>query len=342
MKMVDSNNSNFITNENGDTLCSRLDSLIKKTKSFDCLVGYFFSSGFYKLCDYLKAPEKVRILVGLNTDKRVTELIKKAGSEKNISPLQAKEIYDETLVDDFNQAPDIKHIEDASNLFIEWIKSKKLEIRIYRSQNIHAKVYIMSFDKNQLDPGRVITGSSNLTKAGLEDNLEFNVVLKDDRDYKFALDKFNELWKDSVEVSDLFVSSLKQKTWLNESLSPYELYLKFLYEYFGERIEEEEFDNDSTGNALKLKYQEEAVRDAKSKLKKYGGVFISDVVGLGKTYIVAKLLKNLIKENPKERILILAPPAIIDRNNPGSWERILNEYGVPAVCRSTGILDKVF
>lgn len=341
MKRVESNNSNFITNENGDTLYSRLDFLIKNTKAFDCLVGYFFSSGFYKLCDYLKSPEKVRILVGLNTDKKVVELIKKAGSEKNISSIQTKEIYDETLVDDFNRAPDVKYIEDASNLFMEWIKSKKLEIRVYRSQNIHAKVYILSFNENQVDSGQVITGSSNLTSAGLEKNLEFNVVLRDPRDYKFALDKFNGLWKDSVEVSDLFVSSLKQKTWLNESLSPYELYLKFLYEYFGERIEEEEFDEDSAGNALKLKYQEEAVRDAKSKLKKYGGVFISDVVGLGKTYVVAKLLKNLIKENPKERILVLAPPVIIDRDNPGSWERILNEYNVPAVCRSTGILDKV-
>ncbi|MDP2672990.1 MAG: helicase-related protein [Nanoarchaeota archaeon] len=340
--MVDPNNSNFITNEKGDTLYSRLDSLIKNTKAFDCLVGYFFSSGFYRLCDYLKSPEKVRILIGLNTDKGVAELIKKAGSQNNLSDLQVKEVYDENLIEDFNNhAPETKKIEDASDLFIEWIKSKKLEIKVYRSQNIHAKVYIMSFNKNQVDPGRVITGSSNLTKAGLEDNLEFNVVLKDNRDYKFALDKFNELWKDSVEVSDLFAVSIKSKTWLNESLSPYELYLKFLYEYFGERIEEEEFDDDSTGNALKLKYQEEAVRDAKSKLKKYGGVFISDVVGLGKTYIVAKLLKNLIKENPKERILILAPPAIIDRNNPGSWERILSEYGVSAVCRSTGILDKV-
>ena len=105
----------------------------------------------------------------------------------------------------------------------------------------------MSFNENELDPGRVITGSSNLTKAGLEDNLEFNVVLKDDRDYNFALNKFNELWEDSVEVSDLFAVSIESKTWLNESLSPYELYLKFLYEYFGERIEEEEFDDDSKG-----------------------------------------------------------------------------------------------
>ena len=80
--MINSDNSNFITNEKGDTLYSRLDSLIKNTKAFDCLVGYFFSLGFQILCDYLKSPEKVRILIGLNTDKGVAELIKKAGSTK--------------------------------------------------------------------------------------------------------------------------------------------------------------------------------------------------------------------------------------------------------------------
>ena len=92
---------------------------------------------------------------------------------------------------------------------------------------------------------------------------------------------------------------------------------------------------------FKIKISRRGSQRCQIKTKKIRGVFISDVVGLGKTYIVAKLLKNLIKENPKERILVLAPPAIIDRNNPGSWERILSEYGVPAVCRSTGILDKV-
>ena len=32
--------------------------------------------------------------------------------------------------------------------------------------------------KGNMDKGRVITGSSNFTKAGLSDNLEFNVELK--------------------------------------------------------------------------------------------------------------------------------------------------------------------
>ena len=61
-------------------------------------------------------------------------------------------------------------------------------------------MYIMSFDKDDRDKGRVITGSSNFTKAGLSDNLEFNVELKNPHDYEFALKKFNELWEEAVSA----------------------------------------------------------------------------------------------------------------------------------------------
>ena len=36
----------------------------------------------------------------------------------------------------------------------------------------------MTFQEGGPDDGRVITGSSNFTEAGLMDNLEFNVELK--------------------------------------------------------------------------------------------------------------------------------------------------------------------
>jgi len=52
----------------------------------------------------------------------------------------------------------------------------------------------MTFADDDRDVGRVITGSSNFTQAGLLDNLEFNVELKNRSDYEFALCKFNELW----------------------------------------------------------------------------------------------------------------------------------------------------
>jgi len=62
--------------------------------------------------------------------------------------------------------------------------------------------------------------------------MEFNVELKDKRDVEYALEKFEPLREDGVDVSQQFVDTVKTKTHLDDSISPYELYLKFLYEYF--------------------------------------------------------------------------------------------------------------
>ena len=49
----------FITNEEGKDLLSRFAILIElNTRFFDCLVGYFYASGFYSLYRSLKKTEK--------------------------------------------------------------------------------------------------------------------------------------------------------------------------------------------------------------------------------------------------------------------------------------------
>ena len=53
--------------------------------------------------------------------------------------------------------------------------------------------------------GSVITGSSNFSEAGLVNNLEFNVELKDYADVKFALDKFEELWAQGTDILTLIL-----------------------------------------------------------------------------------------------------------------------------------------
>ena len=40
---------------------------------------------------------------------------------------------------------DKQEVQDGVEKFIEWIKSYKLEIRLYPHASIHAKVYIMTF-----------------------------------------------------------------------------------------------------------------------------------------------------------------------------------------------------
>ena len=42
----------FITNEEGNKLSDKFNTLIKSTKFFDCFVGYFYKSGFPKFNNY--------------------------------------------------------------------------------------------------------------------------------------------------------------------------------------------------------------------------------------------------------------------------------------------------
>ena len=69
----------FLTNEPGKSLRDRFGVLLgKDTRCFDCLVGYFFISGFYKLYPALENVEKIRILVGLKTDQAAYQLLEEA------------------------------------------------------------------------------------------------------------------------------------------------------------------------------------------------------------------------------------------------------------------------
>ena len=217
----------FITNEEGNKLSDRFNTLIKSTKFFDCLVGYFYKSGFYQIYKSLEGVDKIRILIGISTNKQTYELIKQS---RLASTKEIKDAYEKKVVEETENAEDTIETEQGIRKFIEWIRSGKLEIRAYPDERIHAKLYIMTFKEGSIDKGRVVTGSSNLTKSGLNENLEFNIELKNRSDYDFALKKFNDLWKNSIDVSEKYVETIKQRTWLNDEIQPYDLYLKFIYE----------------------------------------------------------------------------------------------------------------
>ena len=113
-------------------------------------------------------------------------------------------------------------------------------------------------------------------------------------DLNFALNQFEDLWKDSVDISSDYITTLEEKTWLNDNISPYELYLKMLYEYFKEDINlDKQIELDLPEGYLELEYQKQAVTSAKKILDAYNGVFLADVVGLGKTFISALLAQQL-------------------------------------------------
>ncbi len=329
----------FITNEKDRRLLDRFNVLIKDTKFFDVLVGYFYTSGFYSIYKSLENTEKIRILIGISTSKQTLDLINQSKQEVlPFSHAETKEEFANAVVAELGNSDDKKEIEEGVHKFLEWLRSGKLEIRAYPSQNIHAKLYIMTFAEDDRDVGRVITGSSNFTQSGLSDNLEFNVELKDSNDYDFAKDKFEQLWLDSVDVKDKYIDTIQERTWLNDTVTPYQLYLKFLYEYFKDEISQ-------TGGVIfdyepidfkRLEYQEQAVLNAKKILDEYGGAFISDVVGLGKTYMAAMLASQL-----DGRTLVIAPPVLLDKQNPGSWPNVFSDFRVSSDFESLGKLDSL-
>lgn len=336
------NDLKFFTNEPERDLYSRFTAILKSnTQFFDVMVGYFRTSGFFKLYPSLESVEKIRILVGLNVDRFMVKIIDRMKEEVQYSSFthkEAKEILEETVEQEFDASATTSEVEKGVRVFIEWLKSGKLEMRMYTESPIHAKVYIMRKDPEKVPDmfGSVITGSSNFSEAGLLNNMEFNVELKDAPDVQFALDKFEELWAKSEDIKDTYIETVQERTWMRDDITPYQLYLKTLYEFFKEEInaDKENFQTLLPEGYMHLQYQIDAVTQAKQKIDAYGGVFISDVVGLGKTYICA-MLANTFNRNTYK--LFICPPVLVDY-----WRSVLQEFDV-ARCdvESLGKLDSL-
>jgi HKD family nuclease len=330
------NDLTFFTNEPGSTLLDRFKRTLRDVKFFDILVGYFRTSGFDKLHESFATIDKIRILVGLNVDRKAFEIIDSCQSQSNLdfgSHKRMKEIFSETVTSEMDCAPDSFETELGVRKFIEFLRSGKMEIKAYPSGNLHAKVYISRFGEDDRDFGRVITGSSNFSEAGLIANREFNVELKNRADVEFALARFEELWKDAVDLSREYVDTIHDKTWLNDEITPYHLYLKFLYEHFREDINlDEDFETFLPEGLMDLDYQKQAVIAAKKILDAYNGVFLADVVGLGKTFISAMLAQQL-----RGKILVICPPVLKDY-----WEETFFDFGVRGYkVESLGKLDHI-
>lgn len=349
---VDHTDLTFFTNEEGSSLLNRFKSTLKDTQLFDVLVGYFRASGFYQLYDALEPVDKIRILVGLSIDRDSYDMMQYHQQNGMIdfeSHHRTKKKYQENLKEEIETSDENDNrLEIGIRKFIEYLKTdcqdtakdktlngngKKMEIRAYPSKNIHAKVYIGKFKPEDRDYGFVITGSSNFSESGFIANREFNVELRNKRDVLFAEDQFNTLWGESVDISDDFVDTIQNKTWLNDQILPYELYLKLIYEYLEEDINlADEFEPFLPDGFMKLKYQSQAAIQAKKILETYNGVFLADVVGLGKTFITALLLQQL-----QGRTLVICPPVLKDY-----WKDSLFDFGIRSFeVESLGKLEHI-
>ncbi|CAD5257342.1 MULTISPECIES: helicase-related protein [unclassified Imperialibacter] len=318
----------FFTNSTENTLIKKFEGIFTHTQVafFDALVGFFRSSGYFRVRGFLQKVTKIRILVGIDVDHLMTEASLK-GLEFKFNANETREEFYRRLVEDIQEANYDKEVEEGILEFIRDVGSGRIEIKAHPDKNIHAKIYIFRpANWNEHNSGSVISGSSNLTESGLERNFEFNVELRDFDDVAFSLKTFEALWDESIDISPQIIQKAKLETYINDEFSPFEIYVKFLIEYFGSSIEyDPESITDLPKGYKKLAYQVDAVNDGYNKLLKHGGFFLSDVVGLGKTVIATIIAKKFYFSNGyRTKTLIVHPPALEP-----SWQKTLRDFEFP-------------
>ena len=181
-------NTHFFTNKEGNTLLRKFQGIFENVdvKKFDALVGYLRASGYFQVRQFIDDVEQVRILVGIDVDHLISEAARK-GLEFNFNTNVTRKEFLAEIKKDVENAEYSKKVEDGIFQFITDVVDKKVQIKAHPSKKLHSKIYIFRPENyNEHNSGFVITGSSNMTAAGLEKNFEFNVQLDRFGDVEFV------------------------------------------------------------------------------------------------------------------------------------------------------------
>jgi len=324
--------ANFITNSKKSDLKKRLVELISKSEELKFLVGFFYFSGIRELYAALqKNPEvSVKILVGLNVDRFNHCLIEYAETDPSSDEEKTYKFFESIKKSLNTEYFDTEEFYQQVRYFVDLIKNDKLIIRKTYEPN-HAKLYIFKLEQDQVGKNALfITGSSNLTQAGLSTQNEFNVEISD-YGFEDAEEYFDNLWTQAVRITEheetkkRLIEVIEKET-ITKEVSPFEAFCLILKTYL------DSFDQKKVGDSIitimekngykPYQYQLDAVKQALKIIDDYNGVIIADVVGLGKTIIACAVAKQLGR-----RGIVICPPGIMgDKNLNSGWKKYVEQF----------------
>lgn len=279
----------IIDNETDDYSMSKfLNHTIPKYTNVDIATGFFNIGGYSNVRGALeeladKPGGSFRLLFG----------------RESMSNMDAdRDDRQHTLHADLELSVDEERKNRADDL-IRFLKRPNVSTKKSTERFSHAKCYIF-------DGKKAVVGSSNFTRMGLQGNIELNAVLYQPAVAKLVSDWFERRWKKADDANEELIHMIEESKF-GLPLDPYIMYMKMLYEYYRQRIEDMET---MKGKGVELtEFQQDAVTEAKRILRKYGGVMISDSTGLGKTHIGVELLRFLLMEK-RRKVLLIAPAQV--------------------------------
>lgn len=315
-------------------LLKRLQEMLAASQRADIAVGYFFVSGFEAVAGQLSAVDEVRLLVG-RTDRETLEAI--ALGLQQVEAVRQQTQLDatirrserlalarqsiETIGEGVGRLHQTAGTEAAVRRLRDLVASGQIKVRAYLRERLHAKAYICWYRPGP-EPGAAVVGSSNFTLAGLEGNTELNVRVTGDANMRTLRDWFDALWADSEDIAAELVVELN-RSWPVAETPPYHVYLKALYELYRDETGLPPLEAPSREAPALTPFQLDAVRRGLAVLDRHGGVVIGDVVGLGKSYIGAELLRQLRFTDGDP--LIICPSGLQPM-----WEKYSEQFGIAA------------
>lgn len=349
--------SDIIDNLNGAKLAERLNTFLESSQMARFAVGYFFLSGFEALAERLAGLDEVRLLIGNVSNAQTIEqlaegyrhlgIVQRALAAENnrtrrLAQFAAQDTA-ENIREALGQLDQTDQAVQTAQLLMRLISEGRLHVRIYTRGRLHAKAYIFTYGQvytangqpiQRDEQGVAVVGSSNLSLAGIQHNTELNVVVRGNDNHADLVAWFEALWADAEAFDQTLMHEL-QESWAGKLATPYEVYLKALYSLVADRLEGGERDEVLWEDELTDKlanFQKVAVRQAIQMIRDHGGAFVSDVVGLGKSFIGAAIVKHFARVE-EARALIICPAPLV-----GMWRRYNEIYGLNAEVLSMGAL----
>jgi hypothetical protein len=149
------------------------------------------------------------------------------------------------------------------------------------------------------------------------------------------LDWYDARWAQARDFKQVLIELLNESKFGGYEYTPYQIYLKTLYEYFRDELGDDGLRLPGTRSAVELtRFQEDAVRKARRILARYDGVMVADSVGLGKTWIGKKLLEDTAYHR-RQKALVICPASLRDM-----WRNELQEAAIPAQIVSQELMGQ--
>lgn len=276
------------------------------SKGIDIATGYFEIGALLALSGEWQKVDKIRILMGDEVSKRT-----KAAFVDAVKQISAK------LDNSVDSEKSHNHFLSGVGEIVQAIRDGKIEFKVYRKDKFHAKAYI-THGRLEVVGSSALVGSSNFTVPGLTQNIELNVQITG-TPVSVLQEWYDDLWDEAEEVNVDVLQTLEKHI---RDYSPFEVYARSLQQYFlgyQETVSEWEKSSSSIFPIL-AKYQQDGYSTLIKNADKFGGTFLCDGVGLGKTFIGLMLIERFVKYENKNVALFVPKSA----KGP-VWERELKK-----------------